>query len=151
VMGVFAEQMQEQLLYVLSYSVSVLSNLVSWFIIKLAGPDHGTANQTGPDWFVSSPVPNFGTGPLYGLTVQSSLNCQTVRSIYSGLDCLRSTKNLGPDCLRSGLLFRDWIFQSGPRLVGKDRTGLYFEHNLHNVDVIVMTNRNIRILTSYHL
>jgi len=58
---------------------------------------------------------------------------------------------LGPDCLRFGLLFRDRIFQSGPRLVGKDRTGLYFGHNLHNVDVIVITNRNICILASYHL
>ena len=35
---------------------------------------------TGPDRFVSSPVPNFETGPKYDFTVQSGLDCDTVRS-----------------------------------------------------------------------
>ena len=35
---------------------------------------------TGPDRFVSSPVPNFETEPKYDFAVQSGLDCDTVRS-----------------------------------------------------------------------
>ena len=101
---------------------------------------------------------------IYNL--QSAI-CWAVPSpvIQVQLDWPDRTIGLGPDwtgliCKQSGPKFWDQTvvrshgpvqskLSNGPVYIFW--TGLYFEHNLHNVDVIVMTNRNIRILASYHL
>ena len=59
----------------------MITNCVTPFIPPYPFPSYlPLFRLTGPDRFVSSPVPNFETGPKYDFAVQSGLDCDTVRS-----------------------------------------------------------------------
>jgi hypothetical protein len=75
---------------------------------RLAGPDCRTADRTGPDQFVSSPVFFFGTGLKYSSMVRSSLDQTTVRSHNLRPDCSTVSKKIWDRTVsQSGLIFPD--------------------------------------------